>query len=36
MFINRKIMSQTPTDMRIGVNGMCVKVRSGRSRSDKS
>ena len=25
---NRMVMSQTPTDMRIGVNGMCGQVRS--------
>ena len=25
---NRMVMSQTPTDMRIGVNGMCGHVRS--------
>lgn len=24
---NRKVMSQNPTDMRIGVNGMCGQVR---------
>ena len=25
---NRIVMSQNPTDMRIGVNGMCGQVRS--------
>ena len=25
---NRMVMSQTPTDMRIGVNGMCGQVKS--------